>query len=150
MGSKTYNHVVTISLRDIKEILTHDINNIFFTIGKTVAKQTQGVPMGNPCSPALAVVLCSFYEHKFLLQHPTEKFYGWRFMDDLLMCVTPETDTSQLKAIYPKPLDLEEEKVDTEATFKYLQTATKVHKNGSFEIGFLRRTLNARHKANRR
>jgi len=59
-------------------------------------------------------------------------------MDGPLMalCVTPETDTSQLKAIYPKPLDLEEEKVETQASLKHLQTATKLCKNDSLDVGF--------------
>ena len=136
MGKKLYNHVVTVSFSHIKEILKKDINNIFFTIGKTVARQTQGVPMGSPCSPALAIALCSFYEHKFWEKNPNQKFYGWRFMDDLLMCVPPNMDTSELTNIYPKPLDLEEEKVQTNSTFKYLQTETKVEENGNIQIGF--------------
>jgi len=137
VGTKLYNHVVTISFSHIKEILVKDINNIFFTIGKRVARQTQGVPMGSPCSPALAIALCSFYEHNFLTKNPNRKFYGWRFMDDLLMCVPPSMDTSELTNIYPKPLDLEEEKVQTNSTFKYLQTETKVEENCNIQIGFV-------------
>ena len=53
----------------------------------------------------ISEALCSFYEHNFLEKNPNQKFYGWRFMDDLLMCVPPSMDTSEFTNIYVAKLD---------------------------------------------
>ena len=65
----------TISLSQLSEVLKWDIAHIYFTLGDRILRQTEGVPMGSPCSPALAVALCMHSEHHFIATHPDVVIY---------------------------------------------------------------------------
>ena len=63
-----------------------DVANIYFTLGDKTVRQTMGIPMGSPCSPALAVAVCMHAEHRFAEMHPeVVVHYGFRYIDDLLL-----------------------------------------------------------------
>ena len=94
-----------------------------FQIGDIVLKQTKGIPMGSPMSPALAVILCAFFEHKFLatLGQDSSLVTGLRYVDDVFVLAPvksthddPETTLIDrvwqgLKShCYPKDLELED------------------------------------------
>ena len=78
----------TISLSQLSEVLKWDIAHIYFTLGDHILRQTEGVPMGSPCSPTLAVALCMHSEHHFIATHPDVVIYHgfeFRYIDDLLL-----------------------------------------------------------------
>ena len=77
---------VDFSLDNIEEIVKWDVANIYFTLGDKTVRQTMGIPMGSPCSPALAVAVCMHAEHRFAGMHPeVVVHYGFRYIDDLLL-----------------------------------------------------------------
>ena len=55
---------INLTYDELLEIVCFDLNNSFFTVGTFVGKQTCGIPMGSPISPALAVIVCAYYENK--------------------------------------------------------------------------------------
>ena len=139
---------MTSSFQEFKEVLTHDINNISFTVGKTIARQTQGVPMGSPCSPALSIALYapSMNTGSYNNTQKRSSMVGDSWMTSSCVSHLKQTQTNS-RSFIQKPLDLEEEKVDKQATFKYLQTATNCAKMATWMWGSLTRIPNARHKA---
>ena len=105
----------------LEEILLFDVNNIFFTLGDRLTQQIMGVPMGSPCSPALAVGLCMRAEHDHIQIHGrTHIRAGFRYIDDLLLFVDPTFDREHLKEIFPQPLELEVE--DHNGPFRFLMS----------------------------
>ena len=63
-----HEHGFYLTKRDIKSIvqlLQFDLENIYFTSRGHLLRQTIGIAMGSPLSPALAIMNCAFYEHKF-------------------------------------------------------------------------------------
>ena len=82
-----------LSKSDILAIVSHDLNNIFFTSRTKLLRQTAGIAMGSPLSPALAILNCAFFENKFhsLIKKRysslSTKFFSVRYMDDLLSFV---------------------------------------------------------------
>ena len=84
-----------LSYDELLEIVCFDLDNSFFTVGNYIGKQTCGIPMGSPLSPALAVIVCAYYENRII---ETVKSWGWtntilgtRYMDDLLSFIIPPT-----------------------------------------------------------
>ena len=70
-----------------------------------MGKQTCGIPMGSPISPALAVIVCAYYENKIFKAvndwgwSNTNTIMGTRYMDDVLSFVTHDgSDISRLRA----------------------------------------------------
>lgn len=89
-----------LTYEDIIKIVNFDLNNSIFTIGSFTGKQTCGIPMGSPLSPALAVIVCAYYEH---LIYSKIKSHGWsntligtRYMDDILAFVTHDGSTESI------------------------------------------------------
>lgn len=82
----------SITLTQILEVVKFDLENAIFAVGSperthNTFRQTIGVPMGSPLSPALAKITCMFYENKLMQQLKHENICyleGLRFMDDLL------------------------------------------------------------------
>ena len=55
----------------IREIVKIDLENAIFSVGdpknpNNIFRQILGVPMGSPLSPALAKIVCIYFENKFL------------------------------------------------------------------------------------
>ena len=60
------------SFDEIENICKFDLDNIFFKSNGQILQQIKGVPMGSPCSPTLAICVCSYYEH--LLMQKLRKY----------------------------------------------------------------------------
>lgn len=118
-------HVITIEY--MKQVLFYDLRHIFFTVGNKLIRQTLGIPMGSPCSPALAVALCMYAEHAFAIAHPGEILRGYRYIDDILVFAKPSLTEQRLADIYDAPLELEIEQYDTEVGFRFLESWMDVH-----------------------
>ena len=126
-----------ISLDNIEEIVKWDVANIYFTLGDKTVRQTMGIPMGSPCSPALAVAVCMHAEHKFAEMHPeVVVHYGFRYIDDLLLFL--RENSNLIGGIYPPPLQLEEEAgielADGSYEFRFLETWTRLTPDGRLDI----------------
>ena len=73
------------SLEDLTAIVKFDLDNCY-SVGGSIIQQTVGIPMGSPLSPALAVLICIFYEHSMISDlppHPNVHLVGTRYIDDL-------------------------------------------------------------------
>ena len=125
---------LTLSYDDLLSIVEFDLDNSFFKIGDFIGKQTSGIPMGSPLSPALAVIVCAYYENKI---YSMIDEFGWdntilgtRYMDDVLSFISHDGSVlSKLRARwignfikygYHDKMDLECE--DTSVPFKFLST----------------------------
>lgn len=54
----------------------------------TLLRQTKGIPMGNPLSPAMTIGACAWMEEEWMQQldgDTKEKFVAKRYMDDILV-----------------------------------------------------------------
>ena len=119
-----------ITLECLLNIIYFDIDNTFFTVGNQIYKQIKGVPMGSHLSPALAYLICEYYERRIPLTIPPQRLqfiFGGRYMDDILIVrLTPKdpddplhklldndllriTDTQRKGAIYHKDLTIKQE-----------------------------------------
>ena len=110
---------VSLSFNQLLQFVLFDLENVFFTLGAILLKQINGIPMGSPTSPALAIIVCAHAEHTFLksiLDFP--RFFAVRYMDDIhVTTVTATSDTrerqraqrcfDELASIYPSSLTLE-------------------------------------------
>ena len=122
---KSMGTVLTMS--QMREILLFDIKNLYFALGDKILRQTLGVPMGSPSSPALAVALCMHAEHCFMQANPNVKVIaGFRYIDDLLLYLNAPCDA--ISTMYPPPLELEEEdtKVGKGHQFRFLEAWTEL------------------------
>ena len=132
---------ITLTYDDLTDIVNFDLNNSVFTVGSWTGKQTCGIPMGSPLSPALAVIVCAYYETKIFKKISSKgwnnKLLGTRYMDDILSVVTHDGSNESMnrakvilkwiKYGYHKNMDLECE--DTSVPFKFL--SAMVTANGS-------------------
>ena len=88
-----HEHGFYLTKNDIMAIVQFDLGNIYFTSRGHLLRQTIGIAMGSPLSPALAIMNCAYYEdrfHDFLASnHPNlaDNFFSLRYMDDLLSFV---------------------------------------------------------------
>ena len=73
-----------ITFDELFTIVNFDLRNSYFCVGDTLLKQIIGMPMGSPVSPALAQIVCAYYETKMHAKNtgnnPVE---GVRYVDDL-------------------------------------------------------------------
>ena len=119
-----------------------DIDNIFFTIGDKIIRQTLWIPMGSPASPAMAIALCMYCEHLFQESNPDFGIIqGHRYVDDLIAFLNRELDedtVKKLEGIYPPPLELESEKgilkEDGVQECKFLQSHNTLYPSGELVV----------------
>jgi hypothetical protein len=50
----------------LQEMLNYLIDNVYFTVGKQVFRQTIGIPIGMHCAPFLANLFLYYYEFKYM------------------------------------------------------------------------------------
>ena len=114
-------------------IVVFDLENSFFTVGKYRLLQKVGIPMGSPLSPAIAQIVCAFYECRTaqwarasLITNPV---VGFRYMDDLTAFIFYYTEKDLWDALklafrirfgYHRNMELEVE--DTTKPFKFLSS----------------------------
>ena len=134
--------MISVTIENMMEVMEFDIDNIFFTIGDKIIKQTLGIPMGSPASPAMAIALCMYYEHRFQESNPEFGIIqGHRYVDDLIAFLNKELDADTIKkleGIYPSPLELESEKGiskhDGTQQCKFLQTHNTLYPSGDLVV----------------
>ena len=120
---------MTITLDQLKQIVHFDLGNTFFKVGTKLYLQIKGIPMGSNLSPALAYLICEYYERRIPNRIPTSRLrflFGARYMDDLLLIymyaqgdevmrqlletdVQMITDTDREDPIYHKDLKIKPE-----------------------------------------
>ena len=131
------------------DIINFDLNNSFFAVGPDfVLQQTSGIPMGSPLSPALAVIVCAYYEHK-IQEKISERGWsnmilGTRYMDDLLSFVTHDGSLESksrarrilnwIKFGYHRNMSLECE--NTMAPFKFLSSTVTANSGSAVSIKY--------------
>ena len=113
-----------LTLPFLLDIIYFDIDNTYFTVGHQIYKQIKGIPMGSNLSPALAYLICEYYERRIPKIIPPSRLgrlFGARYMDDILLIrllprpmnmmrklmdddMTLITDTQKRNAIYHKDL----------------------------------------------
>ena len=110
---------MTITFKQLLRFVQFDLSNVFFTLGDTVLKQINGIPMGSPNSPALAIIVCAHAEHLFACSITDfAHYFAKRYMDDIHLTVFyPVADRhasslahnflSDFASIYPSSLTLE-------------------------------------------
>ena len=116
--------------------LLHDI--LDFALNNTIIKdfkgqlwkQVQGIPMGDPHSPGMAIGACAAMENTWMqtLGHEKQFFRAKRYMDDVLLFYVKHPDFDDVKFLenfnrsecYPPPLRLEDASNNTflETTFE--------------------------------
>ena len=76
-----------VSLQDITAMTDLTLQEAYFTAGDVTCLQRIGIPMGCPTSPALAIAVCIYGEHRYIssLQHVQRPVAGVRYFDDLLI-----------------------------------------------------------------
>ena len=57
----------TLTMNQLISIVNFDLDNTFFRVGTRIFKQTKGIPMGSNSSPALAYLICEYYD--IIIQH---------------------------------------------------------------------------------
>ena len=136
-STTSYTHA-SLTFKQIYEICKYDITHAYFTtLGQTV-RQILGIPMGSPGSPAYAICICMFYEHKFhtslhhfstILRCPTDTMVrAIRYIDDVLAFITwdernsaskvyAHAITSLIATAYHKNMKLKEEAPTHELPF---------------------------------
>jgi hypothetical protein len=99
---KSYSFVC-ITFSQIFAVCLCDITRCFFVLSSTVFKQIFGIPIGSPGSPAYSMIICIFYEWKFLQSiYDYQKVFGMsRYLDDLRALVVYEkgNPTSEYNAM---------------------------------------------------
>lgn len=146
---------ITITFEDILEIVDFDLNNTYFRVGDRVLQQKVGIPMGSPLSPALAQIVCAYYEYHTLKRARRigigNQVEGVRYVDDLTAVIyyDPTSLPSKINAellanmiqfgYHPK-MELEVE--NTDLPFKFLSSILEVEKSTcKFEAKFHNKNL---------
>jgi hypothetical protein len=78
-----------ISFDLIRDICKFDLDNACFTLVGAIIRQIFGIPQGSPTSPALAVLVCIYSEHKWLQSHKiwSSCIATARYMDDTAVII---------------------------------------------------------------
>jgi hypothetical protein len=107
----------------LKEWIHFLVDDLFIDVGKTLHRQTEGLPMGTNCAGDIANLLCFMKEYKYMKSIATvakikhvgsrnwitlqQLSFDTRYIDDLLnMCVPPKQFVAITKKIYGSTLDL--------------------------------------------
>jgi len=125
-----------ISLSEMRAVLEYDVNHIYFTTGDKLRRQTCGIPMGSPASPAMAVAVCAHAEHHFQIEHPEVQIHqGFRFIDDVLLFL--KEYSALIGSMYPPPMELEEEEgilQGDEYRYRFLEAWSVLNAQGELDI----------------
>ena len=100
----------------IKDLIKYILDNCFFTVGKSIYRQTIGIPMGSDPAPFFANFFLFHYESEWmkeLRKKDLKKAYKYnnisRFIDDLLALNDGGEFHNSHPEIYPKDLTLNKE-----------------------------------------
>ena len=90
------------SFEVLLDIMEFALNNAIVKMpeGKLL-RQTKGIPMGDPLSPAMTIGACAWMEEEWMQQldgNTKEKFVAKRYMDDILVWHMPRTKLGTISA----------------------------------------------------
>ena len=97
---------ITLTFDEILDIINFDLNNTYFRVGDTVLQQKVGIPMGSPLSPAIAQIVCAYYEYHTISQARldgiTNQVDGVRYVGDLTAVIfyNPNSTSSNVTGKY--------------------------------------------------
>ena len=81
---------------ELLDILVFALDNAFVKMEDgTILKQLNGIPMGDPLSPAMTIFTCAWMEKEWMnsLQPIDRMFFrGARYMDDILLFISKAED----------------------------------------------------------
>ena len=86
-------------LSDLKDLIVFSINNAYFTLGHHILRQINGLIMGDPLSPPLAILYVAFDEHHYQLPQQLVskdiKIFITRYIDDMQCLLATRTNHTQ-------------------------------------------------------
>jgi hypothetical protein len=124
LSTREYKGYMCISPTLATYFLDYLVDNIYVEFGKTLHKQTIGIPMGMCCAPLLANLFLMSYEYQFMESLEKEnKFHAklfnstFRYIDDLIS-LNNTIFEQYLDKIYPPELSITKEThSDREASY---------------------------------
>jgi hypothetical protein len=128
-----------LTFNDISNMVLFDLDNTCFSISETILQQHTGISMGSPLSPALAIIVCAYYEEqlwKSQIANPAaKKTMMVRYMDDTFMMTAHNNTRAQkrqvnllqraMKTAYHEKMTMEVEPLET--GYKFLESEIHVH-----------------------
>jgi hypothetical protein len=97
---KTYGEGKTsLNFKQIRDIVTYDLQHSYTMIGGKVYKQNIGAPMGGLLSTNYANICCAYDEDTFLNKNPTltPSIFGVRQIDDAIILISYPNDNNMLE-----------------------------------------------------
>ena len=127
-----HNRKLIISKVLFVEILKFSIKNSYVLFNNRLYRQKIGIPMGSNFSPNIANLYLHFYESDFLRKNHEEGrnryAHTFRFIDDLLS-VNNRDVIYDVRAIYPRFLDITNTNEDNFTECSFLDVDIKVNDN---------------------
>ena len=125
---------ITLTFKQMLDIVGFSLDNAFFTLGNNIIQQVHGIPMGDPLSPAICIATCAYVEMTWFNSLPPEtqkQVRFTRYLDDIYMVANKtgiprynELIKDFLSNCYPSCLELEETPND-----EYLECKIHVEKH---------------------
>jgi hypothetical protein len=125
---------VVVQLNEVIDVAKWSLSHCVFKLGRnSFMKQNIGAPMGDPLSPAFAIITCACAESRFLAGLGADErrlVMGTRYIDDLFVCVAYKKNDGKSRAkkildkigkhVYPRGLILESTGNSNERELEYL------------------------------
>ena len=130
-----------LSFEMILDVVSFDVNNAFFTLGKdNILKQRMGAPIGGILSSIYATFVCAYSEHRWItsIGDDSEFISIFRYVDDVVVAIAyskriphsraraEKINLSYKNNCYPKDLILKNEPVEN-GKFNFLETSTTIN-----------------------
>ena len=123
-ANKPRKSTLAFDCKDVINLLTWLINNIYVTFGDKCFQQVIGIPMGTDCAPFMANLFLFAYEFQWIDNQRKKKNFevlkcfkgGCRYIDDLLLINNFDLMNEMMCQIYPKELILVPDDGDGKST----------------------------------
>jgi hypothetical protein len=140
LGHRIAKGEVTVKTSQIRALVHIYLDTAYFFISGVVLKQINGIPIGGPKSPPLAILSCAYNENALLKNAPSPikiQHFTKRYIDDiitLLLIPSNQLDSNvanqtwtMLTSVYPEQIQVED--VPTEGMFKFLGYNVEIRNN---------------------
>jgi hypothetical protein len=140
LGHRIAKGEVTVKTSQIRALVHIYLDTAYFFISGVVLKQINGIPIGGPKSPPLAILSCAYNENALLKITPSPikiLHFTKRYIDDiitLLLIPSNQIDSNvanqtwtMLTSVYPEQIQVED--VPTEGMFKFLGYNVEIRNN---------------------
>ena len=130
--NRTPHHKPYICLTHLDQLLEAELSSSIFALGRTVLTQEEGICMGPPASPGLAIVVVAWIRSgtapvPCAMQHNT---LITQYMDDVLSAARTQDMSALTQNLQAYKMDLETEMANTDynptSGFQYLQFHVKL------------------------